>query len=285
MPRLEAPAFVAQRIEHLTTDQKVGGSSPSKRTELRTLSLLTIQKGKVMKVKKLAASFTRKVFARLKFPKFNSKSNQEIFSRIYKNKIWGTSEKDDLPFNSGGGSVEAEVVDPYIMAVQKFVAGIPSRITAVELGCGDFRVSSRIVNLFDKFIACDVVKDLIEFNREHYRNLPVEFQLLDMTNGPIPPGDMLIVRQVLQHLSNEDISRFLKLIPKQFGRLLITEHIPAEKNFQANLNKKTGADIRLPMKSGVVLTKRPFNLIVKDQKTLLSLPQDGGLIVTTVYKI
>ena len=28
------PAFVAQRIEHLTTDQKVGGSSPSKRTEM-----------------------------------------------------------------------------------------------------------------------------------------------------------------------------------------------------------------------------------------------------------
>jgi hypothetical protein len=29
---LGCPAFVAQRIEHLTTDQKVGGSSPSKRT-------------------------------------------------------------------------------------------------------------------------------------------------------------------------------------------------------------------------------------------------------------
>ncbi len=29
------PAFVAQRIEHLTTDQKVGGSSPSKRTSNR----------------------------------------------------------------------------------------------------------------------------------------------------------------------------------------------------------------------------------------------------------
>jgi hypothetical protein len=28
------PAFVAQRIEHLTTDQKVGGSSPSKRTKI-----------------------------------------------------------------------------------------------------------------------------------------------------------------------------------------------------------------------------------------------------------
>jgi len=29
---MRGPAFVAQRIEHLTTDQKVGGSSPSKRT-------------------------------------------------------------------------------------------------------------------------------------------------------------------------------------------------------------------------------------------------------------
>ena len=31
-------AFVAQRIEHLTTDQKVGGSSPSKRTEMARFS-------------------------------------------------------------------------------------------------------------------------------------------------------------------------------------------------------------------------------------------------------
>ena len=31
------PALVAQRIEHLTTDQKVGGSSPSKRTKTRFL--------------------------------------------------------------------------------------------------------------------------------------------------------------------------------------------------------------------------------------------------------
>ncbi len=34
------PAFVAQRIEHLTTDQKVGGSSPSKRTLKLSLKLM-----------------------------------------------------------------------------------------------------------------------------------------------------------------------------------------------------------------------------------------------------
>ena len=35
------PAFVAQRIEHLTTDQKVGGSSPSKRTFDRSQDITT----------------------------------------------------------------------------------------------------------------------------------------------------------------------------------------------------------------------------------------------------
>ena len=45
------PAFVAQRIEHLTTDQKVGGSSPSKRTKASlspmTNSSLSTQSKKV----------------------------------------------------------------------------------------------------------------------------------------------------------------------------------------------------------------------------------------------
>jgi len=34
------PAFVAQRIEHLTTDQKVGGSSPLVSTSQKTPLLL-----------------------------------------------------------------------------------------------------------------------------------------------------------------------------------------------------------------------------------------------------
>ena len=35
-------ALVAQRIEHLTTDQKVGGSSPSKRTSMDRTELVTL---------------------------------------------------------------------------------------------------------------------------------------------------------------------------------------------------------------------------------------------------
>jgi hypothetical protein len=238
-----------------------------------------------MKAKMFLASIINEIFANLEILSQRGKSNRDIFSQIYERKTWGTSGENDLPFNSGGGSVEAEVIEPYILAVQKFVSGLPNRITAVDLGCGDFRVGSRIANLFEKYIGCDVVEDLIVFNKAHYRELPVEFRLLDFTIEAIPPGDLLIVRQVLQHLSNEDISRFLSLIPSEVRYLLITEHLPEELHFKANLNKKTGADNRLPIKSGVVLTEEPFNLIVESEKTLLSVPQAGGVIVTTVYEI
>ena len=43
------PAFVAQRIEHLTTDQKVGGSSPSKRTNHNSVKKL--QSGETQSVR------------------------------------------------------------------------------------------------------------------------------------------------------------------------------------------------------------------------------------------
>ncbi len=48
------PAFVAQRIEHLTTDQKVGGSSPSKRT-VRSIALSF--RGAETEVKKFASKY------------------------------------------------------------------------------------------------------------------------------------------------------------------------------------------------------------------------------------
>ena len=213
------------------------------------------------------------------------KSHEHIFSMVYKEKIWGLSEADDLPFNSGNGSIESLVVEPYINAVESFLSKLPNRASAVDLGCGDFRVGSRLVDFFDSYIACDVVKEVIEFNIEHYRDLGVDFRVLDLTRGPIPVSDVLIVRQVLQHLSNEAIHRFINLIPQEVKYLLITEHLPSEKPFRANRNGATGPDIRLSRKSGVVLTKEPFNLTAQSQEVLVSVPSSFGSIVTTAYKL
>jgi hypothetical protein len=218
--------------------------------------------------------------------KSDSDSNRTVFSNVYQKKLWGiASPENESPFYSGPGSSDPEIVDPYVETVNRFFASLPTKKKAVDLGCGDFRVGSRIVDSFDSYTACDVVPELVQFNQEYWQHLPVEFRVVDLVNDKIPDGDVLIVRQVLQHLSNDDIKKFTQSIPRGFSYLLVTEHIPSEKDFLANKAKASGSDIRLSSISGVVLTKPPFNLKVKSETTLLSVPQFGGSIVTTLYEL
>jgi hypothetical protein len=213
-------------------------------------------------------------------------SNREIFTSVYQNKLWGVaSPENESPFYSGPGSSDPQIVDPYVETVKRFFSGFPTKKKAVDLGCGDFRVGSRIVDSFDSYTACDVVPELVHFNRQYWRHLPVEFRVVDLVNDEIPSGDVLILRQVLQHLSNDDISNFIQLIPRGFSYLLLTEHLPSENEFAANRDMASGTDIRLGIGSGVVLTHPPFNLRFKSETTLLSVPQFGGSIVTTLYEL
>lgn len=216
----------------------------------------------------------------------DSRSNREVFSNVYKKKLWGVASPENRsPFYSGPGSSDPQIVDPYVETVKRFFASFPDKKNAVDLGCGDFRVGSKVFDSFQTYTACDVVPELVKFNQRYWRNLPVKFKVVDLVKDQIPTGDVLIVRQVLQHLSNEDISKFIQSIPGDFSYLLLTEHLPTGNRFLANIDKISGTDIRLGSGSGVVLTQPPFNLNVKSETTLLSVPQFGGSIVTTLYEI
>lgn len=214
------------------------------------------------------------------------KSNRAIFRNVYRNKLWGVaSSENKLPFYSGPGSSDPQIVDPYVETVKRFFVSLPAKKRAVDLGCGDFQVGSRIVDSFASYTACDVVPELIRFNRRYWTHLPVTFEVVDLVNDKMPIGDVLILRQVLQHLSNDDISKFIKLIPSDFSYLLVTDHLPKGDNFLANTDKISGTDIRLSSGSGVVLTKPPFSMKFRSETTLLSVPQFGGSIVTTLYEL
>jgi hypothetical protein len=217
--------------------------------------------------------------------KTDSDSNRTVFSNVYQKKLWGiASPENESPFYSGPGSSDPQIVDPYVEAVKGFFSSFPNKKKAVDLGCGDFRVGSRIVDLFDSYIACDVVPELVHFNQQYWQHLPVEFRVVDLVKDEIPDGDVLIVRQVLQHLSNDDINKFTQSIPRCFSYLLLTEHLPSESDFLANKDKESGSDIRLGIGSGVVLTKPPFSMNFRSETMLLSVPQFGGSIVTTLYE-
>ena len=220
--------------------------------------------------------------------KYKNLSTEDVFDNIYEKGIWGKDEQSNS--TSGTGSHKAEIVDPYVNVVKKVITDNDIK-TAVDLGCGDFAVGSLIVDCCETYNACDISNVILEKNRSKYQSPKLKFEKLDLSKDVLPHADIAFVRQVLQHLSNENIKSFVQQLNdiKNFKYLLITEHLPFDKNFLPNKNKPNGPNIRIAINSGVILHNEPFNLNYKTMETVLSVDQDTGgsnaVIQTTLYKL
>ena len=213
--------------------------------------------------------------------RFPGKSRAAVFESIYRDGSWGgRAEGED--FYSGSGSRQPAIVEPYVAAVSRFLDGLGKRPVVVEIGCGDFHVGSRLVDSCDQYVACDIVGSLIERNRQRYRRSRLRFEVIDAVKDPLPQGDVLIIRQVLQHLSNADIAQIVRKFAG-FRHLIVTEHLPSIELFTPNLDKPTGFDTRLKTSSGVVLTAEPFNLQHQSSFMLCEVPEHVGIVRTIVY--
>jgi hypothetical protein len=218
-------------------------------------------------------------------------SPKEMFTTIYKRGHWGRSGDPHDPYFSGLGSRDPEMVGEYIEAVTQFLRSHEGKLNVTDLGCGDFKVGSQLRPHCAGYTACDVVKEVIEWNSRAFDKSGVDFRVLDITEDALPAGDLVFLRQVLQHLSNEDI---LKVIPKlsNYRYLVITEGLPIARDFIPNIDKPRGPDIRIHLKpnmSGVVITEPPFNLDVKSAAILCEVCAAIGdvpeLVRTTLYEL
>jgi len=215
--------------------------------------------------------------------------SMKTFSRIYSKKIWGDSRDGEFG-SSGSGSHDPIIINPYIDLIHSLskTEGFEG-LRFVDLGCGDFNIGKSIYHLSSKYIGVDVVDDLILRNQRSHSNSIVEFRCLDIVNDSLPEGDVCFLRQVLQHLSNNQIQKILRRLGS-YKWVIITEHYPSSDLFtKSNIDKKTGASIRLVMGSGVYLTESPFSLDPRLISQILEVP-DGwsgkysGTIKTFMYK-
>ena len=149
----------------------------------------------------------------------------------------------------------------------------------------------RLLPLCSNYLGVDIVMPLIQRNQEKYGNATTRFLQLDIVGDELPGGDVCFVRQVLQHLSNEQISKVLSKL-KQYKYVFITEHYPTENDaIKPNMDKPHGGDVRVCDNSGVYLAESPFDLPVQTLKHVLEVPGvglgegiDPGVIRTFLYK-
>ncbi|WP_272149400.1 class I SAM-dependent methyltransferase [Tenacibaculum aiptasiae] len=201
--------------------------------------------------------------------------------QVYEKNLWGGNTSE---FYSGDGSHNTNIVKPYVEIVASFLNSFKNGLTVCDLGCGDFNVGKQLVKDTKKYVGVDIVPNLIAYNKANFREENLEFHCLDIAEEELPFADCVMIRQVLQHLSNTEVQRIVDKL-SAFKYIILTEHLP-EGDFEPNKDIISGQGIRLKKKSGLNLLVPPFNFKIKEQEQLLSIPLNNkDVIVTTLYRV
>jgi len=206
---------------------------------------------------------------------FHGRTVERVFSDIYSRNLWGGPPGD---FYSGTGS-DSAVAEPYVDAVSRFITSNGIR-SIVDLGCGDFRVGRQLViRTGVSYHGVDVVPELVARNVEVFGGEGVTFSNRDITTDALPQAEVCLIRQVLQHLSNEQVSRVLRRC-EGYRYLIVTEHFPGAVQ-SINLDIPHGPHTRVDYGSGLFLDQPPFRRSII--QVLCDVPiADGSRIKTMV---
>lgn len=203
------------------------------------------------------------------------------FDHIYEQGRWGAT------FSSGPGSHWPPLVNAYVDCVKNFLkekSNIKTNII-IDIGCGDFNVGRNFMDHCHQYIGIDVSSKIIKKNQLRYKNEKLSFVQLDACVQTIPKGNIVFLRQVLQHLDNRSISSLLSnLSLNSYEWLVLTEHIPI-KAYTPNLEHVgMSHQTRLDIGSGVAIEAKPFSYEYLQKITLLTYYGFGGIIQTLAYK-
>jgi SAM-dependent methyltransferase len=206
---------------------------------------------------------------------------QETFEGIYREGKWGQPPDAATPFWSGNGS-KPDYTAPYEAFVVDFLKRHTELTSIVDIGCGDFQVSKRILSRLDRpaqYTGCDIVRPMIAHHQQVHAAPGTNFAVVNAVQEDPPAGDAVVIRQILQHLSNAHIARILERAQRLFRVALISESLPVPAGVP-NLDIGPGIATRIALKSGVYIDKAPYGLKVAESFDVAHGPNE--LIRTSV---
>ena len=171
------------------------------------------------------------------------KSPARVFDTIYRKQLWG--------IGSGAGSNPVEMV-PWVEWLNDFIArnGITS---VLDVGCGTGDVAAKIE--VAEYTGCDVVESLIRQLREsqpHRNWFACDFY---RDRHLLPSADVMILKDVLHHWTNEMIISFLDWVmmnaPTKWSHVIVCGD---------NQQVESGADCPLGMYRALDPAMAPLNL-------------------------
>jgi SAM-dependent methyltransferase len=135
--------------------------------------------------------------------------NQQLlantFNRIYVEGTWG---KDVAGKGTSGTGSTLEITREYRAYVEDFMKKHNVK-SVVDAGCGDWSFSSAIDWGDASYLGVDIATDVIAAVRNKHEKGKIKFQVGDITDE-LPAAELLISKDVLQHLSNELVHKFIR---------------------------------------------------------------------------
>lgn len=138
----------------------------------------------------------------------NKAKHEGIFTQLYEENFWGgtTSPK------SGTGSTKTAAL-PYVQSVKNFIE-TKSINTVLDIGHGDWEMWGEYQFSDVNYTGIDVYESLSKNLAERFGNQNRSFKNINAVLEELPPADLVITKDVLQHLPLSDI----EIILNKLGR-------------------------------------------------------------------
>lgn len=177
---------------------------------------------------------------------------KETFTKIYEKGVWGYDA--DLKIGTSGLGSRPGVSAPFLQFLESFLFLHPEVKNIVDVGCGDYKIFEDFTweGLF--YTGLDVVEKVVDKDRELYGSENVQFFVHDALEEKIPPGDLVLCKDVVIHLPLQDVMTVMnKLL--QFPHAMVVTDV---ENHRKELSRKN-SEISLGQYRCVDLTAPPFS--------------------------
>jgi SAM-dependent methyltransferase len=209
-------------------------------------------------------------------------ASRERFARIYTDHLWDGASR------SGPGS-DPQLLSPYLNLLGELMSklGVGS---VLDVGCGDWSLAGTIDWSGIRYTGMEIVPELVDrLNRQHASSA-IRFVCADAVGDALPDADLCIVKDVLQHLSNASVQKFLSKLDGHFRYALITNDMTHEERagWRGRWKRTTlapNSDIPDGSYRPLRLTEKPFGLRAARLAVLpLRFPRNVMGTAGTVYE-
>ncbi|MEZ4978334.1 MAG: class I SAM-dependent methyltransferase [Chitinophagales bacterium] len=162
---------------------------------------------------------------------FKQDNVEDTFQKIFNSNFWGSKESI-----SGVGS-NLEQTETLIIELSKLLQSREDINSVLDLPCGDFNWMQKVDLTGINYIGADIVKPLIENNLKSFEKEGRTFRHLNLISDELPKVDLVIVRDCLVHLSEENIALAISNLKRSGSKYLLSTSFVDRKQ---NKNIKNG---------------------------------------------